>query len=37
VVENFIAKRVDGIVLAPLDNTALVPRVRRPRARRSRW
>lgn len=28
VVENFIAKRVDGIVLAPLDNTALVPVVK---------
>ena len=25
VVENFIAQRVDGIVLAPLDNRALVP------------
>jgi len=25
VVENFIARRVDGIVLAPLDNKALVP------------
>ncbi|MFO0981497.1 MAG: substrate-binding domain-containing protein [Planctomycetota bacterium] len=28
VVENYIAKHVDGIVLAPLDNTALVPVVK---------
>ena len=29
VIENFIANEVDGIVLAPLDRTALVPVVRR--------
>ncbi len=32
VVADFIAQGVDGIVLAPLDSTALVPSVRDARA-----